>query len=111
MVPEIEIKDVCLLLQIDEYVDSLRKFSRNIVAVTPESHSTNVNGFNLLLKKYISKTRAHENFVKHLFNTQTGFTFSFDYAGLLKKIRNNLCNLRRFIFPALKFDEFDGGKK
>ena len=31
----------------------------------------------------------------------------FDSAYLLKIIRNNLCNSRRFILPVFKFDKFD----
>lgn len=53
--PEVKIEGVRLSQQIDQYTDSLFKYGFNIVAVISDNHLANVNGFNLLLSKYLAK--------------------------------------------------------
>ena len=53
--PEVKIEGVRLSQQIDQYIDSLFKYGFNIVAVISDNHLSNVNGFNLLLAKYLAK--------------------------------------------------------
>ena len=62
-VPDVIIEGIWLYQQIYERIDSLYKSGFNIVAEKFGNYSTNVNTFNLL-KKYPSKTGAHENFLK-----------------------------------------------
>ena len=69
--------------------------------------SRNANEFDFLLKKYPSETGAHENFIKHSPNTRNGIYLFFDFIDLLTNARSNLCNSRRLIFSAFKYNEFE----
>ena len=69
------------------------------------NHSMNVSAFNILIKKY-PYTRKDIGIINHSSNINNEICLFFDSALLLKNIRNNLFNSRRFIFPQFNFDEF-----
>ena len=75
------------------------------MAVISDHHSTNVSAFNILIKKY-PHTRKDISVINHPSNMNNGIYLFFDSVHLLKNIRNNLFNSRRFIFPQFNFAEF-----
>ena len=93
-----KIEEPWLFQQIDQCIFSLHEFRFNKVTIISANHSTKVDAFNLLLKKYPSETRAHGNFKKHPSNTRNWIYLFFDFVHLFKKVSNNLCNSGRFTF-------------
>ena len=70
--------------------------------VITDDHSSNVAAFNSLISLYGPnihgvKFASNFNFITYLF---------FDTVHLLKNLRNNLLNYKRFIFPKFKFHDF-----
>ena len=72
-------------------------------AVIADNHSTNVNAFSHLLNLYGDPDTP--NIITHPSQSSRIYLF-YDSVHLLKNIRNNLLNARRFIFPPFKFEEF-----
>ena len=76
--------------------------------VISANYSTNTSAFNILIKKY-PNTRKDVNIINHL----SGIYLFFNPLYLLENIRNNLINLRRFVFlqdEVEKEDEFYAGE-
>ena len=88
---------------LEDVIDSLHKCGFHVRAVICDNHSTNVAAFNVLLKKYGSKESP--NTIKHPSRDGKIYLF-YDSVHLLKNIRNNLFNARRFNFPSFTFHEF-----
>ena len=72
-------------------------------AVIADNHSTNVNAFSRLLDIY--GDQATPNIITHPSQSSRIYLF-YDSVHLLKNIRNNLLNARRFIFPPFQFEGF-----
>ena len=72
-------------------------------AVIVDNHSTNVNAFSRLYDLYGDRNRP--NVITHPSSSKQIYLF-YDSVHLLKNIRNNLLNARRFIFPPFSFEEF-----
>ena len=62
-----------------------------------------MSAFNELFSKYGSE--SHENVILH-HSTSDRRSIFYDSAHLLKNVRNNLLNSRRFIFPEFHFSDF-----
>ena len=103
-IPEVKIEGLWLSEQIDECIYTLHKTGFNIVAVISNNHYKNVSAFNISIKKYLH-TRNDISIINHPSNINNGIYLFFDSVHLLKNIRNNLFNSRRFIFPQFNFDE------
>ena len=69
-----------------------------------DSHSTNVCAFNLLLSQY--RSDMHNHYIQHHTKPNLKTYLLFDSVHLLKNIRNNLLNCKRFVFPLFNFDGF-----
>ena len=104
-IPEVKIEGLWLSEQIDGCIHTLHKTGFNIVAVISDNHSANVPAFNILIKKY-PHTRKDISIINHSSIINNRIYLFFDSVHLIKNIRNNLFNSRRFIFPLLNFDEF-----
>ena len=104
-IPEVKIVSLWLSEQIDECIHTLNKTGFNIVTVISNNHSTNVSVFNILIKKH-PHTKKDISIMNHPSNINNGIYLFFDSVHLLKNIRNDLFNSKRFIFPQSNFDEF-----
>ena len=103
-VPESKIEGKWLLLQIAETIQSLHKIGFHVRAVISDNHLSNVAAFNDLLSKF--RYALHENTILYPSTTDRISYLFFDSVHLLKNIRNNLLNSRRFIFPEFQFSQF-----
>ena len=70
-------------------------------AVVTDNHSSNVNAFNCLLYTY--GTNDYKLFIQHPDNNTKTDLF-FDNVHLMKNVRNNLFNAKKFVFPSLTFN-------
>lgn len=73
-------------------------------AVIADNHSTNVNAFSRLLDSYGATPTP--NAIIHPTQPSRRIYLFYDSVHLLKNIRNNLLNARRFIFPPFQFEGF-----
>ena len=102
-IPELKITGKWIAEHLEEVIGSLHKCGFYVRAVVCDNHSTNVSAFNVLLKKYGSKDSPDT--IKHPSRDGKIYLF-YDSVHLLKNVRNNLLNARRFNFPSFSFHEF-----
>ena len=103
-IPETTINGKWLSEQIDSVLSSVHECGFQVRAVVPDNHSTNVSAFNYLLKKYGNDDKP--NTITHPSKPNCTIYFFYDAVHLMKNIRNNLVNNRRFEFPSFSFDGF-----
>ena len=103
-VPEMELNGKWIAEQIDELISALHKCGFNVRAVISDNHSTNVSAFGSLLKSYGMKDSPDT--IIHPSRKNGKIYLFYDSVHLLKNIRNNLLNARRFDFPSFSFHDF-----
>ena len=86
--PETKITGEWLAQHISECISCLSKVGFNVCAVVTDNHSSNVNAFKCLLYTY---------------GTNDSKLF-FDNVHLMKNVRNNLFNVKKFVFPSFTFN-------
>ena len=69
----------------------------NVRVIITDNHSWNVNAFNCLLYTY--GTNDSKLFILHPDNNTKTYLF-FDNVHLMKDVRNNLFNAKKFVFPS-----------
>jgi len=100
-VPETEIKGEWLKGEIENCIEILQGIGFNVRAVVCDNHQSNVSAYKNLLRTYGNS----ENDLSMNYNGQKVYLF-FDSVHLVKNLRNNLLNRKRFIFPPFQFDGF-----
>ena len=103
-IPQLQLTGKWIAKQVEEVLESLHKCGFHVRAVICDNHSTNVSAFSLLLKKYGIKDSPDA--IKHPSRKDGKIYLFYDSVHLLKNIRNNLLNARRFDFPSFTFHEF-----
>ena len=101
---ESKIKGKWLSSQIRETIQSLHEIGFHVQAVISDNHCSNVFAFNELFSKY--GRESHENAILHHSTSDQRTYLFYDSVHLLKNVRNNLLNFRRFIFPKFHFSDF-----
>ena len=99
--PETKIDGLFLKKKIMECIKTLEECDFTVRAVVSDDHSSNVSAYHMLLKD--SKQDKDSLFMMH--GTNKIYLFH-DSVHLLKSVRNNLLNYKRFIFPSFKFEGF-----
>ena len=97
--PEVTIKGEWLANEVDDCIKQLSPQGFNVRAVVTDNHSCNVSAFSKLKKSYNSVDSFS---IKHPESKTKTYLF-FDNVHLLKNIRNNLLNNRKFVFPSFSF--------
>ena len=95
--PDVTINGSWLSTEICSCISSLSKAGFNVRGVVTDNHSSNVNAFSILQKAYSSSTC--EFYINYPDNISKIYLF-YDNVHLLKNIRNNLLNSRKFVFPS-----------
>ena len=98
--PEVTIKGSWLCDEIDGCISLLAENGFRVRAVVTDNHSTNVRAFAKLREKY-NATSDHS--IIHPKNHDKNIYLFYDNVHLLKNIRNNLLNNKKFVFPAFDF--------
>ena len=70
--------------------------------VVADNHSTNVSAYS----KMLTSNGCNKDDLAVILNDGSKVYLFYDSVHLMKNIRNNLLNNKRFIFPAFKFSEF-----
>ena len=97
-IPEIKINGGWLKEQI---LDTLKSCGFNVRGIVCDNHSSNVSTYKMLLEG--CNQDPYSLFM--LYESQKIYLF-FDTVHLIKSIRNNLLNYRRFLFPSFSFNDF-----
>ena len=100
-VPETKIDGKFLKEGILESIRILEDCDFRVRAVVSDDHSANVSAFQMLLRD--SNQDKDSLFMMH--GTNKIYLFH-DTVHLLKSVRNNLVNCKRFLFPSFKFEGF-----
>lgn len=99
-IPESKIEGSWLAEHISDCIRSLHDAGLQVRAVISDNHTTNVAAFKELWKKY--GKIEQENAIRHPTNKELKIYLFYDAVHLMKNIRNNLLNTKRFIFPSFK---------
>ena len=81
-------------------MNDLIKCGFRIRGVVTDNHAANVGAFKIILNTY---TGDHQTYFKIPDSDNKTYVF-FDTVHLVKNIRNNLLNSKKFVFPAFKFE-------
>ena len=98
-ISEVTFNGKWLCEKIAENIQTLEDAGFRVRAVVSDNHLTNVNAFEFLRKRFKSDSPLH--FTNPADNTKT-YLFS-DNVHLIKNIRNNLLNGKKFVFPSFNF--------
>ena len=102
--PETKISGEWLKNEINACVFNLMEAGFKVRAIVTDNHATNVNAFTLLHKMYNGDKKL---FIYHpAYNGSMKTYLFFDIVHLIKNIRNNLLNRKKFVFPSFKFSSF-----
>ena len=99
--PKTKIDGLWLFTQITESIETLSNSGFVVRCVVSDNHSINVNAFSILKNKYASN--PSDLFISYPYVEKKIYVF-YDSVHLLKNIRNNLLNAKRFIFPEFLFN-------
>ena len=78
-------------------IDLLGGADFNVRAIVTDNHASNVNAFSCLSIEY--GTPQFPLFIKHPSNHNKKINLFYDSVHLLQNIRNNLLNVKKFVFP------------
>ena len=94
-IPKTSLNGDMVKKEIHESLQTLKSANFNVRAVISDNHSTNVPGFNMLKKEY-GTGQEYDFFI---FFEGSKIYLMFDSVHLLKNVRNNLLNSKRFVSP------------
>lgn len=100
-IPETKIQGDWLKDKIEDCLNSLKEAGFNVRGIVCDNHASNVSAYKKLLNAHGS---AQEDLFI-IFHGKKVYLF-YDTVHLMKNIRNNLLNRKRFIFPPFKFHGF-----
>ena len=107
-IPEIKINGGWLKEQILDCLNTLKSCGFNVRGIVCDNHSSNVSAYKMLPEG----CNQDPNNLFMLYESQKIYLF-FDTVHLIKSIRNNFLNYRRFLFPSFSFNDpinFQGGE-
>ena len=82
-------------------LSTLKSCGFNVRGIVCDNHSSNVSAYKMLLEG----CNQDPDSLFMLYESQKIYLF-FDTVHLIKSIRNNLLNYRRFLFPSFSFNDF-----
>lgn len=102
--PEIKVTGKWLSEQIYESIDTLLEAGFYVRAVITDNHPSNVSAFADLKKSYSPNKSTDDRYINHSSHESLKIYLFYDSVHILKNIRNNLLNSKRFIFPYFFYD-------
>lgn len=101
-IPEVSFTGRWLSEQIADNIENLARCGFCVRALVTDNHSANVNAFNSLKNLFNSDSSL---FIKHPINHGKRTYMFFDAVHLVKNVRNNLLNGKKFVFPEFKYND------
>ena len=98
--PEISIHGDWVADEISKCLKDLLEIGFNVRVVVTDNHSTNVNAFKIVRRTY---NASSDSLYIQYPGMKTKTYLFFDTVHLLKNIRNNLFNNKKFVFPFFNF--------
>ena len=103
--PEVKITWQWLWKEIDKCIETLAESGFNVRAVVVDDHSSNVAAYKKLHEEYFGDS---ETYIYHPSYGGVQKTYLlFDIIHLIKNVRNNLLNKKKFVFPKFSFNHFE----
>ena len=102
--PETKISGKWLKTEMEESIGSLNEMGFKVRGVLTDNHSSNVSAFSYLISSYGFDSNIHG--IKYPSSSDVVTYLFYDTVHLVKNIRNNLLNNKRFIFPKFEFHDF-----
>ena len=84
--------------EVFDCITSLGQVGFKVKGIVVDNHSTNVSAFNILQTRFLSGCFD----IQHSHNSIKTYLF-FDNVHLVKNIRNNLLNCKKFVFSGFSF--------
>ena len=100
--PEITFNGKWLSEKMSKSIDLLGEAGFNVRGIVTDNHAANVNAFKCLHIEY--GTPESPLFIKHPSNHNKNIYLFFDSVHILKNIRNNLLNAKKFVFPEFDYE-------
>ena len=100
-VPEVTFTGKWLADQISENIHCLISLGFVVRAIVADNHSANVNAFSCLVKNFNSPSRLY---IKVPSQNKNTYLF-YDNVHLIKNVRNNLLNGKKFVFPPFVYND------
>ena len=98
-IPEVRFNGNWLSIKISETIESLSKIGFKVRGVVTDNHSANVTAFNCLLADYGNDFNLY---IKHPSCPNVNTYLFYDTVHLLKNVRNNLINNKKFVFSRIQ---------
>ena len=98
--PGVSINGEMVKQEIEESLQTLKAARFNVRAIITDNHSTNVSGYSKLSEKY--GTGADDDFF--IYYEGSKIYLMYDSVHLIKNVRNNLLNSKRFVFPPFSYE-------
>ena len=100
--PETSIDGNWLSKEMDDCIMKLSKYGFKVRALVADNHSSNVKAFSNLLNFF----NGEQIFIQHpAYGNQLKTYLFYDMVHIIKNVRNNLLNSKKFVFPAFNFDQ------
>ena len=101
-IPEVTITGEWLAEKISASLHSLAQTGFTVRGIVTDNHNSNANAF---LKQKFGK--GDQLFIQHPFNSNPhkNIYLFFDTPHLIKNVRNNLLNSRRFVYPQFDYEK------
>ena len=100
--PETSIDSNWLSKEMDDCITKLSKYGFKVRALVADNHSSNVKAFSNLLSSF----NGEQIFIHHpAYGNQLKTYLFYDMVHIIKNVRNNLLNTKKFVFPAFNFDQ------
>ena len=104
--PVVSLSGGWLSLEIDSCLSNLQKSGFKVRAVVSDNHSSNVNAYADLRKKY-GDTNSNLFIYHPAYGNSLKTYLLYDMVHIIKNVRNNLLNSKKFVFPSFIFDSFE----
>ena len=101
-IPEVTITGEWLVEKISASLHSLAQTGFTVRGIVIDNHNSNFNAFKSLKQKF---GKGDKLFIQHPSNPHKNIYLFFDTPHLIKNVRNNLLNSRRFVFPQFDYEK------
>ena len=97
-----EVTGEWLAEKISASLHSLAQTGFTVRGIVTDNHNSNVNAFKSLKQKF---GKGNQLFIQHPSNPYKNIYLFFDTPHLIKNVRNNLLNSKRFVFPQFDYEK------
>ena len=101
-IPEVTFHEERSANKMASCIDDLTAVGFCVRGVVTDNHSSNVNAFSKLATMFNSDS---ELYIQHPLNSSKKIYLFFDTVHIMKNIRNNLLNGKKFVFPEFVYND------